>query len=39
MMAALTGVGDDIAKAKPQLYEAYKVVTAAAQRTRQLPGQ
>jgi TRAP-type C4-dicarboxylate transport system substrate-binding protein len=34
MMKALTGVGEDIAKTKPQLYEAYKVVTAAAQRTR-----
>ena len=34
MMKALAGVGEDIAKTKPQLYEAYKVVTAAAQRTR-----
>ena len=34
MMAALAEVGDNIAKTKPQLYEAYKLVTAAAQRTR-----
>jgi hypothetical protein len=34
MMKALAGVGEDIAKTKPQLYDAYKVVTAAAQRTR-----
>jgi TRAP-type transport system periplasmic protein len=34
MMKTLESVGDDVAKAKPQLYEAYKVVTAAAQRTR-----
>jgi TRAP-type C4-dicarboxylate transport system substrate-binding protein len=35
MMTALAGVGEDIAKSKPQLYDAYKLVTAAAQRTRQ----
>jgi len=34
MMASLAGVGDNIAKTKPQLFEAYKLVTAAAQRTR-----
>jgi hypothetical protein len=34
MMAALAGVGEDIAKTKSQLYEAYKVVTEAAARTR-----
>jgi hypothetical protein len=34
MMAALAGVGENIAKTKPQLYEAYKVVTEAAERTR-----
>ena len=34
MMAALAGVGEDIAKTRPQLYEAYKVVTEAAERTR-----
>jgi hypothetical protein len=33
-MTQLAGVGEDIAKTKPELYEAYKVVTAAAQRTR-----
>ncbi len=34
MIKTLESVGDDVAKAKPQLYEAYKLVTAAAQRTR-----
>jgi TRAP-type C4-dicarboxylate transport system substrate-binding protein len=34
MMKTLEGVGEDIAKTKPQLYEAFKVVTAAANRTR-----
>src|SRR6202167_5530412 len=34
MMKTLSNVGEDIAKSKPQLYEAYKVVTDAAQRTR-----
>jgi TRAP-type transport system periplasmic protein len=34
MMQTLATVGDDVAKTKPQLYEAYKLVTAAAQRTR-----
>jgi TRAP-type C4-dicarboxylate transport system substrate-binding protein len=39
MMTALAGVGEDIAKTKPQLYDAYRLVTAAAQRTRQPAGQ
>ncbi len=34
MMKTLSNVGENIAKSKPQLYDAYKVVTAAAQRTR-----
>jgi TRAP-type C4-dicarboxylate transport system substrate-binding protein len=34
MMKTLSNVGENIAKTKPQLYEAYKLVTAAAQRTR-----
>jgi len=34
MMKTLASVGDDIAKTKPPLYEAYKVVTEAAKRTR-----
>jgi TRAP-type C4-dicarboxylate transport system substrate-binding protein len=34
MMKTLSNVGEDIAKSKPGLYEAYKVVTDAAQRTR-----
>jgi TRAP-type transport system periplasmic protein len=34
MMKTLSGVGEDVAKTKPQLYDAYKVVTAAAQHTR-----
>jgi TRAP-type transport system periplasmic protein len=34
MMKTLAGVGEDVAKAKPQLYDAYKVVSEAAQRTR-----
>ena len=34
MMETLSNVGENIAKSKPQLYDAYKVVTAAAQRTR-----
>jgi len=34
MMTTLSNVGEDIAKTRPQLYEAYKVVTAAAKRTR-----
>jgi TRAP-type C4-dicarboxylate transport system substrate-binding protein len=34
MMKTFAGVGEDVAKAKPQLYEAYKVVTDAAKRTR-----
>jgi TRAP-type transport system periplasmic protein len=34
MLKTFSAVGDDVAKAKPQLYDAYKVVTAAAQRTR-----
>ena len=34
MLKTFSAVGDDVAKTKPQLYDAYKVVTAAAQRTR-----
>jgi TRAP-type transport system periplasmic protein len=34
MMKILADVGESIARTKPQLYEAYKVVTDAAQRTR-----
>jgi len=34
MMKTLASVGDDIAKSKPQLYDAYKVATEAAKRTR-----
>ena len=34
MMKTLAGVGDDVAKTKPQLYEAFKVVTDAAKQTR-----
>jgi len=33
-MKTLASVGDDIAKSKPQLYDAYKVATEAAKRTR-----
>ncbi len=35
MMKMLEGVGEKIAETKPQLYEAYKVVNAAADRVRQ----
>jgi len=34
MMKTFAGVGEDVAKPKPQLYEAYKVVTDAAKQTR-----
>jgi TRAP-type C4-dicarboxylate transport system substrate-binding protein len=34
MMKTLAGVGEDVAKTKPQLYDAFKVVTEAAKRTR-----
>jgi TRAP-type transport system periplasmic protein len=34
MMKTLAGVGEDVAKTKPQLYDAFKVVTEAAERTR-----
>jgi hypothetical protein len=34
MMKTLAGVGEDVTKAKPQLYDAFKVVTEAAKRTR-----
>ena len=34
MMKTLASVGEDVAKAKPQLYDAFKVVTGAAKRTR-----
>ena len=39
MMNTLTDVGESIAKSKPQLYEAYEIVTDAAKRTRQMPSQ
>jgi hypothetical protein len=41
MMKTLASVGEDVSKAKPQpqLREAYQVVTDAAKRTRQAPGQ
>jgi hypothetical protein len=32
MMKTLASVGDDVSNTKPQLSEAYKIVTAAAQR-------
>jgi len=34
MMKTLAGVGEDVAKTKPQLYDAFKVVSEAAKRTR-----
>jgi TRAP-type C4-dicarboxylate transport system substrate-binding protein len=34
MMKTLASVGEDVAKPKPQLYDAFKVVTDAAKRTR-----
>jgi TRAP-type C4-dicarboxylate transport system substrate-binding protein len=39
MMHMLSSVGDDVAKPKPALHEAYQVVLNAAQRTRQAPSQ
>ncbi len=39
MMKTLANVGEDIARQKPQLYEAYKIVTDAARRTRQAASQ
>jgi TRAP-type transport system periplasmic protein len=39
MMKTLASIGEDVAKTKPQLYEAYKVVLDAANRTRQAPSQ
>jgi len=39
MMSTLASVGEDIAKTKPALYEAYKLVTGAAKRTRQAASQ
>ena len=39
MMKTLANVGEDIAKTKPQLYEAYQIVSDAATRTRQAPSQ
>ena len=39
MMHMLSSVGDDIAKSKPTLREAYQVVLSAAQRTRQAASQ
>jgi TRAP-type C4-dicarboxylate transport system substrate-binding protein len=39
MMKTLASVGEDVSKTKPQLREAYQVVTDAAKRTRQPPGQ
>jgi TRAP-type transport system periplasmic protein len=37
MMHMLSSVGDDVSKRKPELHEAYQLVTQAAQRTRQVP--
>jgi TRAP-type C4-dicarboxylate transport system substrate-binding protein len=34
MMKTFAGVGEDVAKTKPQLYDAFKVVTEAAKQTR-----
>jgi TRAP-type C4-dicarboxylate transport system substrate-binding protein len=39
MMSMLATVGEDVAKSKPDLYQAYKLVTEAAKRTRQGPSQ
>jgi TRAP-type transport system periplasmic protein len=39
MMQTLASVGEDVAKAKPALHEAYEIVADAAKRTRQAPGQ
>jgi len=39
MMHMLSSVGDDVSKSKPGLHEAYEIVTAAANRTRQAPSQ
>jgi TRAP-type transport system periplasmic protein len=39
MMRMLSSVGDDVSKSKPALREAYEIVTAAANRTRQAPTQ
>jgi TRAP-type transport system periplasmic protein len=39
MMSMLASIGADVAKSKPELYQAYKLVTEAAKRTRQGPGQ
>ena len=35
MMATLASVGDDVSKTKPDVHEAYEIVTAAAKRLRQ----
>jgi len=39
MMHMLSGIGEDVAKPKPALREAYEVVLTAARRTRQAPSQ
>jgi len=39
MMNTLSSVGEDVAKSKPELYQAYQLVTEAAKRTRQGPSQ
>jgi len=39
MMNTLASVGEDVAKSKPELYQAYQLVTEAAKRTRQGPSQ
>jgi TRAP-type transport system periplasmic protein len=39
MMRTLASVGEDVSKTSPTLHEAYEVVSAAAQRTRQGPTQ
>jgi len=39
MMRMLGSVGENVSKAKPALHQAYEIVSDAAQRTRQAPGQ
>ncbi|HUD88512.1 MAG TPA: TRAP transporter substrate-binding protein [Xanthobacteraceae bacterium] len=38
MLETLASVGEDVSKSKPTVREAYEIVTAAAQRTRNSPG-
>jgi TRAP-type C4-dicarboxylate transport system substrate-binding protein len=39
LLKTLTGVGEEVSQTKPELAAAYKIVTEAAQRTRQSPSQ